>query len=205
MHILDCQQGTEEWHAARLAIPTASQFDRIVTASGKPSGQANAYLAELLAEHISGQRKEIRTTDDMQRGIDREPQARARYELETGNDVIEVGGIWLDDSKTVMCSPDGIIPSLKRGIEIKSPRLETHIRYCLEGVLPSEYVLQVQGGLWISGYESWDFISFCPEYHSQPILILTVARDEKIISALDKHIRAFSKTLEAYKQGANHG
>ncbi|SUO95193.1 lambda exonuclease family protein [Suttonella ornithocola] len=204
MNILDCAQGTEEWYAARLAIPTASRFDRIITATGKASSQSNDYLYELLAEHITGERKEIRQTDDMLRGIEREPQARAYYELETAYDVTEVGGIFLDDTRSVMCSPDGIIPEIQRGIEIKSPRLENHIRNCLEQKLPTQYVLQVQGAMWITGYDTWDFISYCPEYTSQPLMILTIKRDEKLIEAMDKHIRAFSKKLEAYKKEVNN-
>ena len=34
---LPCQQGSVEWHEARLGIPTASEFSRIVTPTGKLS------------------------------------------------------------------------------------------------------------------------------------------------------------------------
>ena len=34
---LDCEQGSEEWLAARLGIPTATGFENIVTATGKKS------------------------------------------------------------------------------------------------------------------------------------------------------------------------
>lgn len=197
--LLDAIQGSEAWHQARLGIPTASQFNRIVTPTGKPSGQAQGYQAELIAECLTGRTKDSFSSADMERGIELEPQARARYSLVTGNDVIEVGGVFLDEPKTVMASPDGLIPDLKRGLEIKCPRLETHIRYCLLNETPSDYVLQVQGNLWVSGYETWDFVSFCPEYTPQPILIVTVQRDEKLIKIMDQSIRAFSKTLEAHK------
>lgn len=198
---LDCEQGSEEWHAARLAIPTASQFNRIVTSTGQKGRQASDYLAELYAEHITGQQVEIKQTDDMMRGTELEPQARAMYELETGNDVIEVGGVYLDEHKTVMISPDGLIPELKKGIEIKCPRVKKHIQTIWSNSIPTEYILQVQGALWVTGYETWDFISFCPDFTPQPILIITVQRDEKLIETIDKHIRTFSRTLEAYKNG----
>ncbi len=197
---LNCEQGSEQWHKARMGIPTASQFKRIITTAGKPSSQATDYLAELIAEHITGERKEITVTEDMQRGIDLEPVARSAYEFETDNEVIEVGGVFLDESKTIMGSPDGLIKGQKKGLEIKCPQIKTHIKYCLGGVLPTEYKLQVMGNLWVTGYDTWDFVSYCPEYTPQPLLLITVKRDETLIKAMDNQIRAFSTTLEAHKQ-----
>mgnify|MGYP002740709099 CR=1 FL=1 len=52
---LDCEQGSDAWRQARLGIPTASQYKRIMTNSGAASEQATAYLAELIAERITGQ------------------------------------------------------------------------------------------------------------------------------------------------------
>ena len=199
--LLNCEQGSEAWHQARLGIPTASQFDRIVTASGTASKQATGYLAELLAEHITGQTGDSYQSADMQRGVELEPAARACYELETGHDVEQVGGVYLDDSKTIMASPDGLIAGMARGLEIKCPRLATHIRYILEDALPTQYTLQVQGGRWVTGCGEWDFVSYCPEYDAQPIYIKTIKRNTALIAQMDKHIRAFSARLENLKQG----
>lgn len=194
--LLDCEQGTDQWRQARLGIPTASQFNRILTAGGKPSEQATAYLAELLAERITGQPVEGYTSADMQRGIGLEPQARMAYEFESGNTVQQVGGVYLDDTRQIMCSPDGLMPEQRKGLEIKCPKLQTHIRYILDGTLPKEYILQVQGALWITGYDAWDFVSYHPDYTPCTTWILTVQRDEKTIQSLDKHIRAFAARLE---------
>ena len=197
--ILNCEQGSEAWHQARLGIPTASQFHRILTPSGAASSQVMGYLAELLAEHISGEAATIPPTADMQRGVELEPAARACYELESGNDVVQVGGVYLDESRTVMASPDGLIAGMRRGLEIKSPKLSTHIRFILEDGLPTQYTLQVQGGMWVTGYDEWDFVSYCPEYDAQPIYIKTIKRNTALIAQMDKHIRAFSARLENLK------
>ena len=197
--LLNCEQGSEAWHQARLGIPTASKFDRIVTASGTARKQATGYLAELLAEHITGQAEDGYQSADIQRGIELEPAARACYELETGNDVVQVGGVYLDEAKNIMASPDGLIAGMTRGLEIKCPKLSTHIRYILEDGLPTQYVLQVQGGMWVTGYDEWDFVSYCPEYDAQPIYIKTIKRNTALIAQMDKHIRAFSARLENLK------
>lgn len=195
---LDCEQGSEEWLAARLGIPTATGFENIVTATGKKSASYIKYMAELIEESILGGGDTFKS-GFMERGNQLEPQARAAYEFLTGNDVIQVGGVYLNEDREVMVSPDGLIPSLKKGLEIKCPKMSTHIRYLLEDGVPAEYVIQVQANLWVTGYETWDFVSYCPEYQKQTLYLFTAARDEKLMKAFDEHIPQFVKTLKAYK------
>ena len=196
---LDCEQGSEEWLQARLGIPTATGFENIVTATGKKSSAQIKYMAELIEESIIGLQDESFKSRFMERGNQLEPLARSAYEFITGNAVTQVGGVYLDENKEVMVSPDGLIPELKKGLEIKCPKMSTHIRYLLEGGVPSEYVIQVQANLWVTGYETWDFISYCPEYYKQPFYLFTAQRDQNLMNAFDKHIPEFIKTLKAYK------
>lgn len=195
---LDCEQGTEEWLAARCGIPTATGISNIVTPTGKKSGSYLPYLAELIAESIEGL-KENYKSEDMARGNELEPFARAAYEFETGNAVVQVGGVYLNADKDLMISPDGLIPNLRKGLEIKCPQMKTHIKYLLQGGVPQEYFIQVQSALWVTGYETWDFVSYCPEYYKQPFYLFTAQRDPILMKAFDKLIPEFIKTLKAYK------
>lgn len=195
---LDCEQGSEEWLAARLGIPTGTGIKNIVSNSGQRSASWVNYLAELVAESIEGAKESVKTAA-MERGNQLEPLARMEYEFETGNDVVQVGGVYLNADKELMISPDGLIPSLRKGLEIKCPRMKTHIKYLLEGGVPSEYVIQVQSALWVTGYESWDFVSYCPEYQKQPFYLCTVQRDEILMKAFDKYIPEFLTALRALK------
>ena len=52
MIILDHEQGTEEWFAARLGKPSASNFGKLITATGKPSTSADGYINQLIAERL---------------------------------------------------------------------------------------------------------------------------------------------------------
>ena len=54
MIVLDHDQGSTEWIEARLGIPTASGFHRIITPTGKLSASRDAYEGELLAEWALG-------------------------------------------------------------------------------------------------------------------------------------------------------
>lgn len=195
---LDCEQGTEKWLAARCGIPTATGISNIVTPTGKKSGSYLPYLAELIAESIEGL-KENYKSEDMARGNELEPFARAAYEFETGNAVIQVGGVYLNADKDLMISPDGLIPNLRKGLEIKCPQIKTHIKYLLQGGVPQEYLIQVQFALWVTGYETWDFVSYCPEYYKQPFYLFTAQRDPNLMKSFDRLIPEFIKTLKAYK------
>ena len=198
---LDCEQGSEEWLKARLGIPTATGFENIVTATGKKSSGQIKYMAELIEESILGLQDNTFRSNFMERGNQLEPLARSAYEFITGNDVIQVGGVYLDEHKEVMVSPDGLIPELKKGLELKCPKMSTHIRYLLEGGVPAEYIVQVQANLWVTGYDTWDFVSYCPEYQKQTIYLFTAKRDEVLMKAFDKLIPQFLNILRAYKNG----
>ena len=196
---LDCEQGTDEWLTARLGIVTGTGFENIVTAGGKKSGSQIKYMAKLIEESILGLPEKSFKSASMERGNELEPLARMAYEFETGYSVQQVGGVYLDENREVMVSPDGLIPELHKGLEIKCPKMSTHIQYTLEGCLPSEYVIQVQANLWVTGYDTWDFVSYCPEYQKQTLFLLTVERDPVLMKAFDKYIPEFINSLKALR------
>jgi len=187
MKIVDVEQGSPEWLQARLGIPTTSCFDKLMTASLKPSTQAEVYQNKLVAEWYTGEPEYVYVNDAMARGTELEPLGRASYEFATSKDVDQVGFIYRDDDKLVGCSPDGLCGDM--GVEIKCPLPSTHVSYLLAGGLPAKYVGQVQGSMLITGFDRWDFTSYCPGF---PPLIITVKRDEKWQKAfaplLDKFI-----------------
>ena len=184
MKIIECQQGTEEWFQARLGVPSASNFFKLVTINGKPSSQADGYINALVAEKLTGQSTFVQTTDAMQRGIDLEPFARDKYQDITLNPVTQVG-FCLHDEIAAGASPDGLVNN-DGGLEIKCPMPHNHVEYLSGGKLPSKYFQQVQGCLWITGRDWWDFMSYHPQMKP---LIVRVERDEDFIESLEENVR----------------
>lgn len=180
MRIIECEQGSPEWLQARLGIPSASSYSKLVTTTGKASAQATGYINQLVAERITGEPTFFQVTDPMQRGMDLEPQARTAYEMETGSWVMQVGFL-MHDTLQAGASPDGLIGK-NGGLEIKCPSAHTHVEYLRDGDLPIKYFQQVQGCLWISGRDWWDFMSYHPKMEP---LIVRVFRDEEFIKALE--------------------
>ena len=180
MRIIECEQGTPEWLQARLGCPSASSYAKLITSAGKASAQSDAYINQLVAEKITGDSTFFQITDPMQRGMDLEPYARTAYEMESGNLVDQVGFL-KHDTLEAGASPDGLIGE-NGGLEIKCPMPHTHVEYLRAGKLPAKYFQQVQGCLWISGRDWWDFMSYHPKMEP---LIVRVFRDEVFIKALE--------------------
>lgn len=192
MIIVDHEQGTPEWVAARLGIPTASNFKRILTATGKLSTSVDTYFYELLAERITKQPANDYTNEWMARGTELEPEARSTYEFIYDTQVEQVGFVYLDDRRHVGCSPDGLVGD-DGTIEIKAPKASTHVKYLLDGKCPADYVPQVQGQLWITGRKFCDFMSYHPDCDP---LFVRVLRDNDYIEALTKEVDKLSKRIE---------
>jgi len=196
MIVLDCEQGSDEWHEAKRAKPSSSGFNRIITAKGSVSTSWAKYRRELLAAYIDPDYSAISQTPAMTRGIELEPEARGLYQDLTGNKVDEVGGLWLNEDKDIICSPDGLIYDKSKGLEIKCPNITTHLEYLESNKVPSKYMIQIQSGLLFSGFETWDFMSYHPLYKP---LILTVERNEALINNIKKYVVQFNNELKKYK------
>ena len=192
MKIFDCIQGSEEWHALRCGVPTASNFDKIVTPQGAASKQRDKYLWRLAGEGITGSQENGYKSAAMEGGKDREEEARETYELITDTGVDQVGFCMPEAGLRCGASPDGLVG--KDGeIEIKCPLIATHVSYLIKNTLPSEYIPQVQGQLFVTGRKWCDFIGY---YLGIKPLIIRIERDETFLAALDFELKLFVKVLE---------
>lgn len=187
----DCIQRSDEWHALRRGIPTASSFSKLITPTGKPCSSAQGYINQLIAERISGQIEETYVSQAMQYGIDHESNAVAWYELISDKDVLPVG-FCTNEEKSYGCSPDGFVDGTLNGIEIKCPTSAIHVSYLRENKVPPQYIPQIQGCMWILGSESWDFVSW---HETLPNLLVTVERDDDFIAKLEREVEKAIKVI----------
>jgi hypothetical protein len=192
MQIIECDQGTPEWHAARCGIPTASRFKDIL-AKGELK-MRNKYLRDLAAEVIRGTVEEDSFSNaHMERGKEQEAEARDLYAFARGVDPTPVGFV---RNGRAGCSPDSFIGD-DGGLEIKTALGHIQIERLQKGTLPTEHIAQVQGGLWITGRKWWDFTSYS---RGLPPLIVRVERDEEYIAKLAAAVDAFNQELDSIVQ-----
>ena len=190
--IFDCEQGTPEWFACRLGIPTASEFGTVMASGrgGGPSVTRRKYMLQLIGERLTGEVADSYTNAHMERGKAMEDQARKVYAFEAGVEPRRIGFIRNGD---MGASPDSLID--KDGmVELKTKLPHLHLEALLENRLPPEHKPQVQGQLLVAEREWCDFVSYWPKLRP---LIVRVYRDEKYISELAAHIKVFNDELLA--------
>jgi len=191
MQIIECEQGTPEWLAARAGIPTASEFHTVM-AVGKNGGKSLtriAYLNKLAGEILTGEPMENFVSAAMERGSLMEDEARDLYAFQNGVDPQRVGFVRNGEKGA---SPDSLIGD-KGGLEIKSAAAHIQVARLLDGGLPSEHKAQVQGSLWVCEREWWDFCSYCPKL---PLLQVRVYRDESYIEKIAREVNVFNVELQ---------
>ena len=192
MRIIECEQGSPEWHQARAGLATASCFADVLSTikTGEAAARRN-YRVKLVVERLTG--KVLNggfQSAAMLQGTEREPYAREAYEATTGRLVQEVGFI-VDDMHQAGCSPDGLIDD-DGGLEIKCPELATHLDYLRCPSEPPAYTPQIQGSMWLTGRKWWDFVSWNPDYPEPLRLVIRrVKRDETYITKLQLAIALF--------------
>jgi hypothetical protein len=191
IQIIDCDQGTPEWFSARAGIPTASEFHTVMAVGPKGGKSATrvTYLNKLVGEIITGEPMSSYVSPDMERGRLMEDEARDLYCFTRDIEPIRVGFIRNGNQGA---SPDSLIGD-HGGLEIKSAAPHIQVARLLSDDLPSEHVAQVQGNLWVSEREWWDFVSYCPK---MPLFVKRVYRDEEYIKKIALAVELFNVELQ---------
>lgn len=206
------EQGTQEWLETRLGVLTASEVKHILTPTLKlaANDKERSHLYELLSQRITKFVEPHFMSEDMMRGHEDEVDACILYSKE--REPVEQCGFITNDKWgfTLGYSPDGLVGS--RGlVECKSRRPKFQVQTIIENVvdadgktIPTEYVMQHQGGMLISERDWIDFISYSG---GLPMAVIRVHPDPVIQNAIVEAAGAFedrlAKALEKYTDATN--
>lgn len=239
---IECQQGSELWHASRIGLITASCFaDAISTVGGLDAKQqryvdavrdgasekeaalvagykaaptsdtikralrgestveasdiAKRYAADLAIEIVGGQQWGIPAKAwVLERGHIMEAEARRIYEARTGAFVTEAG-ICVDDAGYGY-STDGLIES-DGLMEVKAPIDSVKVMEMWRTGDVSEYMHQMQGGMWITGRKWCDFIMYVPNLApvGKDLYVKRIRRDDEFIDNMVARLAAFHQLV----------
>lgn len=211
IEIFDCEQGSPEWIACRLGIPTASEFDAILAngKGGQPSKTRRTYMLKLIGERLTGEQMYSHNNDHMERGKVMEAEARDWYAFATNVEPQRVGFIRNSEliqlprlpfhpeqfeprDYTIGCSPDSLVGD-DGLLEIKTKLAHLQADVLLGKELPPEHKAQVQGQLWVAERQWVDFVSYWPK---MPPFRVRVYRDEEYIKHLSKMVDIFCNEIE---------
>lgn len=182
--VIDCEQKSAMWHAARLGRLTGScavDITRTVK-SGEAASRRNLRV-RLALERITGrsQESEFQSTA-MEHGEEFEPKALAIYEANTGT-ILERIGFLSCEVLMAGCSLDAFLEGRRGIVEAKCPKSATHLEYLRTRKIPNDYYWQCVHNLWVSGAQWCDFISYDEAFPEElQYLCVRMERDEKVIA-----------------------
>ena len=191
------EQGSQEWFEARCGRVTASRVADVVarTKTGWGASRAN-YMAQLIAERLTGAVADSYTNAAMQWGVDTEPQARDAYEFYANVDVEQVAIVEHPEIPMSSASPDGLVGE-DGMVEIKCPNTATHIDTLLGSTIDKKYITQMQWQMACAGRKWCDFVSYDPRMPEEMrIFIQRVERSDERIAELEKDVREFLAELD---------
>jgi putative phage-type endonuclease len=190
------EQGSIEWFAERCGKVTASRVADVVarTKTGFGASRAN-YMAQLVAERLTGTVAESYSNAAMQWGNDMEPEARATYEFFTNATVEPAPFVSHQSIAETGASPDGYVGA-EGLVEIKCPNTATHIETLLGSAVAGKYVTQMQWQMACTGRRWCDFVSYDPRMPAtMSTFIQRVPRDDAMIASLETDVTDFLNEL----------
>ena len=193
----DLVQGSEEWHAARCGLLTASEMRLIITPTLKiaDNDKTRAHLWELLAQRITKHVEPQYIGDTMLRGIDDEVEALVAYGKHYAP-VQQVGFVTNDKwGFTIGYSPDGLVGGdglLECKSRSQKYQVQTICDYVSNSMIDPDFAIQVQTALLVSERDWCDLVSYCG---GMMMATVRVYPDEKIQSAIIEAALSFESKL----------
>lgn len=188
----EAEQRTDDWRKARLGIPTASNFKRILTAKGRPPPEASKdYCNQLIAERIFGVsfERDVGGVKAVQWGREHEDAARAAFEKKTGATVTPAKFV-LERGGRFGASPDGYVFDAEP-LEIKCPMVPQQIENLLYP--PNEYWPQIMGQMVVTGADRAHFWSWSP---FTPPVYVVLQRNKEFCDRLEAELDKFCDRLD---------
>ena len=191
-------QGSQEWFSARLGRVTASRVaDVIAKTKTGPSASRTNYMAELIAERLTGTTGERFTNAAMAWGTDNEEPARELYGFMTGVEVETIGFVDHPTIAMTGASPDGLV-GLHGLVEIKAPNTATHIETLISGTIPGKYQTQMLWQMACTGRAWCDFASYDPRLPADMrLFVKRLERDDQRIGDMEDEVSRFLSELAA--------
>lgn len=192
-------QRSDEWRQARCGKVTASRVADVLSKirSGESAARRD-YKFQLVSEIISGKPQDDGYINEaMQYGIDHEDEARIAYEAQEGVLVEQVAIVQHPRIERAAASPDGCIGD-DGLLELKAPKLATHLNYLLDGVMPTKYQPQCLWQLACTGRDWCDFVSFRPDLPPKlQLFIVRFQRDDVRIREMEAETVIFLAEVDA--------
>jgi putative phage-type endonuclease len=187
------EQGSQAWFAARAGHVTASRVEAVLAKgqSGKPSATRANYMAQLIAERLTGVVEEGYKSAAMARGNEVEPEARAAYAFMRNVELAPGGFVLHPTIPMAGASPDSLVGE-DGLLEVKAPNTATHLDTLLGASIDGGYMKQMLWQLACTGRKWVDWVSYDNRLpmHLQ-MHVRRVYRDDVKIAEMETEVKKF--------------
>ena len=204
--IIQCEQGSAEWFAARIGHLTSSRIADAVrkrkrkgkNGSSEDDLQCRIDLRlELAVERVTQKISEHYVSRWMERGLLMEPAARFAYEQRMDTETERVGFVLHPQIEWAGASPDGFV-GVDGHVEFKVPKPQTHAKYLIAECVPEIYQPQMMWQMACSGRKWNDFVSYCDDFPAPlDLFICRLERDDERIAQMEAEARKFLEEVAA--------
>lgn len=191
-------QRNDAWYEARAGRVTASPVLKVYkkTKAGY-STQREDYKFQLIAERLVGTTISGFKSASMTRGIQKEAEARERYQRLTNYPVTEVGFIPHPTIEMAGASPDGFVGD-DGIIEVKCPDSKQAVEVLLNDYLDDAYKAQMMWQLACTGRQWADYVVFDDRLPPpMQLYVRRIERDDKLIADVETEVRKFLSEIAA--------
>lgn len=225
MFVFMVGQATDEWWQVRRGIPTASEFDKVITpAKGELSKSALKYMATLIADTFDPTPNYFSRSGFSNTAIEdgkvREAESRRWLALDLGESIDEVG-FCVNEDFTMGCSPDGLIrldvegeaagewrgipyfrATAEAGVELKNPQLHTQAERLLVEVpeLPLDYKVQPHGQMIVCGVKKVYWASYAPPLAPVRVDVTWDSYTDKVAAAAKQFAADYNQALQRMRR-----
>lgn len=195
----DSLQRNDEWYAARAGKVTASPILKVYKRlkNGGFSAERERYKFQLIAERLVGTTISQQRSAAMQRGVEKEAEARERYQRVTNLPVTEAPFVPHPHIGMAGASPDGFVGD-DGLVEIKCPTSQTAVEVLLTEEVDEQYAAQIQWQLACTGRAWCDYVVYDDRLpDSMQLFVKRIERDDALIKLIEKEAREFIAEISA--------
>lgn len=190
------EQRSSEWYDEREGLFTSSRFNELMGIKGLGK-TGESYCFDLACDTVMGREEDQYISYDMQYGIDTEPIA-----FEHASEIFKKDFMTLENCGFIKLndytggSPDGMVNG-KFPFEAKCPKRRTFLSIVDSGVIPSDWMDQVQHQIWVTDAPKGYFFPFMIYKGVGIGHLMEVARDQERIDLMKVRLKEAIPIREA--------
>jgi exodeoxyribonuclease (lambda-induced) len=191
------EQRTAEWHEQRKGRFTASEIVKLLGVRGLGE-TGKSYAIDKAIEQLYGEMEETFTSYDMQRGIELEPLAFAKFADTKELEFIDVKTCgFFEFGENAGASPDGLVGE-DAILEIKCPRSTTFFELVATNEVDKKYYAQMQMQMLATNRNRAYFFNYLVHEGKEYWHEILVERDEVMCELIKNRILEATEIKSKY-------